>query len=103
MRYEQKFWPVVAECAIIGLILLAIFGAVKCNADTLTFYHHSVGTCYLDNGLADVARAHGYTFVDEHFPPENNCPCDLRDWFAANPAEMTGAVLVKSCFYCANY
>ena len=69
---------------------------------TLTFYHHSVGTCYLDNGLREVIKRHGYKLAAVYFPPKSNCPCDLKEWFAANPAAMTGTVLVKSCFFCSN-
>ena len=69
---------------------------------TMTFYHHSVGTCYLDAGLADVAARHGYDLVPVEFPPAGNCPCDLASWFAANPSAMTGNVLIKSCFNCSN-
>ena len=74
----------------------------KSSSPTMTFYHHSVGTCYLDNGLGDVAARHGYDLVPVEFALDNNCACDLRDWFAANPSAMTGAVLVKSCFNCSN-
>ena len=69
---------------------------------TMTFYHHSVGTCYLENGLAEVVKRHGYNLVPVEFAPESNCACDLKDWFAANPSSMTGNVLVKSCFPCSN-
>ena len=71
-------------------------------SSTMTFYHHSVGTCYLDNGLGDVAARHGYDLIPVEFALDINCACDLRDWFAANPSAMTGAVLVKSCFDCSN-
>lgn len=69
---------------------------------TLTFYHHSVGECYLANGLADAAAKHGFELVAKRFAPETNCACDLRDWFAANPDQMKNSVLVKSCFPCSN-
>ena len=94
---------------IVGVLLFSApvaWGAdevpLKPSPPTMVFYHHSVGTCYLENGLAEVAKRHGYNLAPVDFKPTSNCACDLQDWFASNPSSMTGNVLVKSCFPCSN-
>ena len=32
------------------------WGAGDAPSATMTFYHHSIGTCYLENGLPEVAK-----------------------------------------------
>jgi hypothetical protein len=68
----------------------------------MTFYYKAVGDCYLDNGLEEVAAAHGFTFTPVEFGPPTNCACDLRDYFVANPGEMTASVMAMSSYYCSN-
>ena len=68
----------------------------------MTFFHRFVGTCYEKNGLEEVATSHGFDYRSLRIPISTYCACNLRDWFAANPDQMTGTVMVKSNHFCSN-